>query len=317
MLGELGVIVVCSRRSGVRQCVTPADQLEGVRHSLESQAVRMDRDMPTRKILVPALLLSIVAGCEVWPLGETPFQEPTCPPPCWRGITPGKTSRSEALSLVSAMGDVHSPPVELEPASPLQFEDELGFTLFKSDGPHLLIYSSGDTVQLIGFQLPLLIYPAGQAIRDLGSPQSILVLAAGEFEVVTLLNAETGIAMGYSYNGPIPLQRTQISVWTSITDVVLFNPDVLDKVIDFGDAFLLHPHKQGDGVRVTTMGRLRKHRRQVLAACKTQRQLAHLRMPNISLDRTGDAGRVGGDCCMLKTVRGKAVRDPGRSARGR
>jgi len=29
-------------------------------------------------------------------------------------------------------------------------------------------------------------------------------------------------------------------------------------------------------------------------------------MPNISLDRTGDAGRIWLDCCMLRVVRGQA-----------
>ena len=174
-----------------------------------------------------------VSGCGYLNLRESPFDNPTCPAPCWRGIRPGETSLNETLAILSKMRDIPSPPFSPEAPPFPQFDNELMFSIFNSTGPNVYMYFHADKIEVIGFELHLNL-TVGEAIRAFGNPESILVLNTGAFYKVVLLNPQTGWAVGYDYNGLIPFAQSQISPRTSLTSAIMFDPDALQRLIDSG-----------------------------------------------------------------------------------
>jgi hypothetical protein len=183
-----------------------------------------------KRFLILILAGLVLTGCELQPNRPNIFENPVCKPPCWQNITPGVTTKAEALEILSnsevveqRISDLHRPIG--------RFDNEIGFTMYKGDnlfaGSILIL---NDRVSLIGFEYKLNI-TLRRAMELFGAPQSILVVRAGEFDAITLLNPQAGMAFGYRFHMD---ESSKISPEDEIDYLVFFDPNQYELALDSG-----------------------------------------------------------------------------------
>jgi hypothetical protein len=169
-----------------------------------------------------------LAGCEA-PLQEPNlFKNPVCEPPCWENITPGGTSKSDALAILSKIDAVDQPIIDKNQPF-LRFDDEIDFHFYKDLSSLGFMDILKDRVSMIGFG-PKLEIRLQDAVRLFGPPQSVLVVHAGEIYAVTFLNPQDGIAYGYNFND----RATEIKPGDEISVVDFFDPKQYQLFLNYG-----------------------------------------------------------------------------------
>lgn len=179
------------------------------------------------------LLGILLVGCESKIKQQDIFANPVCQPPCWENITPGITTKQEALTILSKVDDVDQPVVD--PHHPnLGFDDEIQFSLHHGKDNYVQgwIYVLDDQVSIISFENNLVTMK--HAIELFGAPQSILVINTGHFDQVTLSNSQKGIAFDYKLFGAQNLESSAIEPETEIGGVTFFDLNQYQKVLDSG-----------------------------------------------------------------------------------
>jgi len=174
---------------------------------------------------------------------QTIFENPVCQPPCWENITPGLTTKENALAILSTTEVVDQPV--LDPNRPnIGFDDEIQFTVnYEKGGFSGWVYILDDRVSMIGFQGKLVTMQ--NAIKLFGMPESILLVQTGHFDQVTLLNSQKGIAFGYKLFGASSLDSTGVESNIEVSDLAFFDPNQYERVLDSGNlsAYTLNPEE--------------------------------------------------------------------------
>src|SRR5689334_8117047 len=177
-----------------------------------------------RKINLLILTGFVLASCQGSPVKNPSFfDNPVCPPPCWQNITPGVTTKEDALNIMSEIDFVDQPVVD--PHYPnVGFDDEIQFTAYKSKNNYVAgwLYILEDHVVVIAFNSNF--GSIQHAIRLFGIPQNILLIPGSFMDQVTLLNAQKGVAFGYGLTGNQTLDSSQIKPDTEFTQLIFFNP---------------------------------------------------------------------------------------------
>jgi hypothetical protein len=158
----------------------------------------MQLDDKMKKLLFLILMGLFLAGCEAPLQYPNLFKNPVCKPPCWENITPGVTTKANALATLSKIDAVDQPIIDTNQPF-LQFDDEIDFHIFKDLSSQGFMDILKDRVSMIGFG-PKLDIRLLDAIRLFGPPQSVLVVHAGEIYAVTLINPHGGFVYGYNFN---------------------------------------------------------------------------------------------------------------------
>ena len=169
-----------------------------------------------------------LAGCEAPLQYPNLFKNPVCKPPCWENITPGVTTKADALAILSKIDAVDQPIIDKNQPF-LQFDDEIDFHIYKDLSSQGFMDILKDRVSMIGFG-PKLDIKLLDAIRLFGPPQSVLVVHAGEIYAVTLINPHAGIAYGYNFND----QATEIKPGDEISIVDFFDPKQYQLFLNYG-----------------------------------------------------------------------------------
>ena len=82
------------------------------------------------------LLELLLAGCQATPAHPSLFENPVCEPPCWEKITPGGSTKGEALAILSKITAIDQPVVDRNSAD-IGYDDEIQFTAYKAQDNHV------------------------------------------------------------------------------------------------------------------------------------------------------------------------------------
>ena len=190
-------------------------------------------------VIIAVLIGLFLASCEVLSSQTNIFEHPSCSPPCWEGITPGLTTKEEALSILSKLNMIDQPIVDPNQAF-INFDDAFHFTFYHDINRLGFIYIFDDKVSTIAFDNKLNT-KLQQAIKLFGNPKSILVEHAGEYDAATLLNPEKGIIYGYRFH----LDETSIvGPDAALDSVAFFDPKQYQLMLSSG--FLSYGDLDGD-----------------------------------------------------------------------
>ncbi len=153
------------------------------------------------RFLLPVILVLLIAACAPPPvLRNEKFLsddglitgEP-CESPCWRGITPGETAWSEALTILEDESDLTLDPVQDDPES-----EAMGVQWKQDEGDVCcqMISENGETVSLLFLQtapdstVGELVEVHGEPAYAIGNPvtddQAVVLLVYPEQQMVVL-----------------------------------------------------------------------------------------------------------------------------------
>ena len=175
----------------------------------------------------------VVAGCGTSMEHPNIFKNLVCKPPCWENITPGITTKKDALIRLSKIDTVDQPVIELNQSDLAGFDDEVQFTLYKDNNSSAgWVYFLDNRASLIAFQANLDI-TLEQAIELFGVPQSILAFHSN-LMWVTFVDPQKGIAFGYSSAGHPDWVYSEIRPEVEISEVMFFDPKQYQQILDSG-----------------------------------------------------------------------------------
>jgi hypothetical protein len=127
----------------------------------------------TKKITMLLLTSIILIGCQ--PIVSGVIQDTACFPPCWKGITPGKTTREEALAVIQSLPDVKIDSVK--PWSMVTGNDSIQWDFVPQTGDRFGdVFFRNDIVIGFSFVPDKNGLKLNQAIKYLGEPESILAM---------------------------------------------------------------------------------------------------------------------------------------------
>ncbi len=185
-----------------------------------------------RNILI--LLLGIIlVSCAPKPNQPSIFDNPICQSPCWQNITPGVTTKNDALIILSELSFVQQPMVDPK-YSAVGYDDIINFSLYQGE-PNFIagwMYILDDKVSMMGFENNL--GTMQHLIELFGAPQSILVLRTDLFDQVTFVNPQSGILFYRKYVGSYSVETSELTPETAITGVAFFDPHEYERVLNSG-----------------------------------------------------------------------------------
>jgi len=163
-----------------------------------------------------------------------------CEPPCWRGISPGKTTGNEAHELISKFPDRINGNVKGGPSD--FFDAYYPFDL--SNGTRVVVCTISDVVVMIAFSRDEGVITFGDAIKLFGAPQyatqsivlgpGLPILPSSSWHTYfNVLNVERGVAWSFdTYRYLFPVQTVGES--TLITYVTYFDPEQIETLLKDG-----------------------------------------------------------------------------------
>jgi hypothetical protein len=179
-----------------------------------------------RKILLLFLFGLLLVSCKPKPPGI--FENLTCEPPCWEDISPGVTTKNDALVILSKIRAIDQPINHTQPVP--GFDEEIDFTLYKDINKMGFIDILNDRVTMIGFGYNRMGITLQEAIKLFGMPQSILIVHTGEIYSATFVDPQKGIEFGYYFR----YNATEIMPGDEISDIAFFDPKQYQLFLDTG-----------------------------------------------------------------------------------
>ena len=184
------------------------------------------------KKFILLLIGLVLAGCGTSGKRPSIFENPICEPPCWENITPGITTKDEALAALSKVNAVKQPIFDLRDTAK-GFSTELRFSLYDDkSGLRGSVFMMDDVVSLIDFGTKLDL-TLEQAIERFGTPQSILAFHSN-LMWITFVDPQKGIAFGYSSAGHPDWVYSEIRPEVEISEVMFFDPKQYQQILDSG-----------------------------------------------------------------------------------
>jgi hypothetical protein len=198
------------------------------------------------KFAMPALcLLSLgwfCVSCQAQSSHPNIFESPACEPPCWENITPGLTTKNDALNTLSKLLMVDQPTTERFDTLPDGVDSLVKFTLYGDKNLGGSIYFVDNKVSLIemGNHSGLALQ---RAFEIFGEPQNVYVYKGGEYTGVTFLLPQSGVAFSYTtwaqsrspaWAEPPDWLYTEIRPNVEINFIAYFAPDQYKSLLDSG-----------------------------------------------------------------------------------
>jgi hypothetical protein len=182
------------------------------------------------KTVIGLILISLLlSACINQDTQSSIFENPVCPPPCWENITPGFTTKADALKILSTLSAVDQPIKDLNQKVP-GCDDEFYFTFFSDMNKLGYICILDGKVSNISFNYKLDL-TIQEAIDLFGEPQSVLGIRSGEVYAIEFLNPQKGVAYGYYPND----RATKIMPEERIIDLTFFDPLTYELLLDNGN----------------------------------------------------------------------------------
>lgn len=176
------------------------------------------------------LILLFLSGCILLPGKKSSIVfDTTCQPPCWESIIPGKTTKSEALGILSIMEGVDLKTIKEYDQPYLNYDAHLIWG-FKSDEMGSLFFTD-DRVELIRLSMIKTI-TLDEAVHTWGEPKFIVVTPlSGDYinYLVDYLYPEDGVWLTVGNNLP---KSGHISIQedSKIDEVSFFDPAQYDQM---------------------------------------------------------------------------------------
>ena len=139
----------------------------------------------------------VLFGCQAESKYSLIQEQPICNPPCWENITPGITTKSDTLTILSAINAIQQPISDHQRSLPARFESVLRFFLSDDNkqGGEIYIQSGKVTVMALYINEGLSLR---RATEIFGEPDSVLVYRGGEYVGVSFVTPQKGVAYGYT-----------------------------------------------------------------------------------------------------------------------
>ncbi len=187
-----------------------------------------------KKVFILILFGMFLTGCESKPEQQDIFEKPICQLPCWMSITPGITTKDEALAALSKIDIVDRQVVDMTRSTIIGFDDEIRFSFYNDDNFSGSINILNNRVSMMSFVIPTRYsgIRLEHAIELFGLPQSILVLHSGLFDQITLLDPQKGIAFGYKLYGNQSLESSDLGPAVEIREVDFFDSNHYQEVLN-------------------------------------------------------------------------------------
>ncbi|HEY9152200.1 MAG TPA: hypothetical protein VIN60_04885 [Anaerolineales bacterium] len=173
-----------------------------------------------------------MTGCQTSIVKPSVLDNPVCAPPCWEKITPGLTTRLDALNLIKIYKYLQKDSLR-DYAAPWQGFNDLVVASFQLDTQtvtYLDIYFLNDKVAIISFQASWSL-TLDQAINRLGKPTNIIVNQVQGQEYVELFSPTQGIAFGYIDSAPW-WGNAKIGSDNTINQLDYFSPEGYQAMLD-------------------------------------------------------------------------------------
>ncbi len=143
------------------------------------------------RLLLPAIVVLLMASCAPPPVlrnekllnDDSLVSNEPCAPPCWRGITPGETEWSEALSILE-----DETSLVLDPVQEDQESNAIGVQWKQTEGDMCcqMISENGETVSLLFLQTAPDV-TIGELFEAQGEPDYAVGNAVTEDQAVVLM----------------------------------------------------------------------------------------------------------------------------------
>jgi hypothetical protein len=160
------------------------------------------------------------------------LDNPQCELPCWNGLTPGETTRSEALQIIEGLDGV-DPDKTNDLYSPWKgFSQQIWFYLYTD--PSLAKVQTDGAAYFIDNKLAALLLRrnVGRTFADMveltGEPESIIVMPFPGGPVVIAIVPSRGVM--YEFQA----KSDDLKPETHIDDVMFFDPVQFDALMDNG-----------------------------------------------------------------------------------
>jgi hypothetical protein len=193
--------------------------------------------------VVLGLLTMLISSCSKSSI--TILSAPTCSPPCWQNITPGKSSVEETKALLGDIALVDKNSIVVR-GKPWDIFDEVIYFKLRSRGITADIYFLEGKVSMIVFSGDLDI-TLGKVVVEYGEPEYIANVPlyggmplAGTFSYgITAFESEQGLAFAYDTRDLPKKLKTEITPDIRITLFFYFDPGVFSKLLESGLFFRL------------------------------------------------------------------------------
>jgi hypothetical protein len=181
-----------------------------------------------KKILLFVIFIASISGCEPSYKSADIFVNPVCEPPCWENITPGITTKEDALSILSKKETIDKPINNTNLNLP-GYDGEINFTLHKDKSQLGFMLFLNDKISAINFHYKMEL-TLQEAIKLFGTPQFILGIHSGEINAITLLDPQKGVAFSYFLKD----SASEIKPQDKISDVTFFDPNTYQLLLNNG-----------------------------------------------------------------------------------
>ena len=141
--------------------------------------------------------MMLLFGCQAQSKYSIIQEQPICSPPCWDNITPGITTKTDALSVLTANNAIQQPIIDRQSSIPARFESVLMFSVSDDKKQGGTLYIQDGKVTVIEFDLRGEL-SLEHAMEIFGEPESVLVYRGGEYIGVSFFVPQKGIAYSYT-----------------------------------------------------------------------------------------------------------------------
>jgi len=176
------------------------------------------------QVLITSIVLTLLSSCisgqgnHVWKKIkwiDAWLASPSCNPPCWEGVTPGKTTLDQAYVILNTNPQILNATKETNYVA-WSFQP-------KNDGGSGLIFSeNNDLIEVISLRPRNGIISLGETIEKFGEPDQVLFTASDSDIVITyLVYSKKGMALVLSLSNT---STRRISSNEDILGIDLFVP---------------------------------------------------------------------------------------------
>lgn len=189
-----------------------------------------------KKLLLIIILL--ITSCAKPPIDTSILEQSSCELPCWNNIVAGQTTEKEALQILEDLPIVDQASIENTNQHWNMFDNQVYFS-FKQDrtlNQPPQIRGSMDITDNIVSGLILcgeINTSMGDIVAATGEPDGIL--GGGNIDgsrIVILINSQKGLSYWYTFKKTPESQRYEITPYTPVNCINLFDPRLYEKLLD-------------------------------------------------------------------------------------
>ncbi len=186
------------------------------------------------------LLFILLISCKSDNKQSLIFSSPTCRPPCWQNIYPGKSSLIDVVNIVKKLAFVNHDTISTQ-GEPWSIFDDAVYATSQTGKIRIEIYFLEDKVSKINFSGTInMVF--SQAIEELGAPEYIIniPLSGGmpldpslSFNIIAII-PEQGIGYSFDTRNLEGNLKKDIQPESSLDKIFFFNPDDYEIILNAG-----------------------------------------------------------------------------------